>query len=223
MRMRIERWAGMLGCAGCLLACGGSQAERPPPQPAQRSDQLATRPPQPAGDAGAPELGVLQPVAVPAPPSPPEPGAASASSPAPSEPAPIRIAAAPAPEPVALRGRDLVFAGGLIIHGVPASVTVRKVSELGSDAPVLELVDKRGRRLALLKETSLTRVALPGGSPLLEATAAARTEATRDDWDTTPVKVAVDRFQSDTHVYVLERRATGTDWIQSGLEITVHR
>ena len=215
-----RRWAGMLCCAGCLLACGGSQTgKQPPARVAPPSDQLVTRAPQAQSASGQPPLGTLQLVAVP---EQVEPRAAP-GTPAATQPAPIRIDRAAVPEPVALDGRDLVLPGGLIIHGVPPSVTARTVREQRSQEPVLELVDKRGSRLALLKETSLTRVALPGGAPLLSATAATHIEATRDDWDKTPVRIEVDRLQSDTHLYVIERRTAGTDWIPGGLELSAHR
>jgi hypothetical protein len=208
----------VLAVALLALACGGAQPERERPraQPAG-GGELAMREPGARPAAGA-KLGALEPVAVRE-----QPEASAQPTPPPAAPhAPIRVAKQPAPQPYPLRERALVMSGGLIVRGVPRGVTARKVAEEGSGDAVVELVDARGRRLALLKELAIARVALPGGPPLLGAAAVSREHAQRDGWGAGEVDVVVDRFGSETHLYTLERRARGTDWIWSGLELSPH-
>ena len=217
-RLSGARVALLLFSCGCALGWGASAAKNhAPPRPAA-SDAPAMHAPQAHTESNDP-LGALQPVAVPAQPeASKEPPVASATA----APAPIRLAREPAPEPYPLRDRDLALPGGLIIHGVPSSVSVRKAADLESGEPVFEFVDARGHRLALLKQTALARIALPGGGPLLQDTASTHTESARDDWDKTRINVVVDRFQSESHLYTLERRSADTDWIMNGLDLSSH-
>jgi hypothetical protein len=87
----------------------------------------------------------------------------------------------------------------------------------GSD--LWEIVDARGRRMALLRAE-----AVRGGShargDLLSRSSAARSVAQRSDWGATRVKVLTDRFLGENHIYTIERRAEGTAWIWSGLELS---
>jgi hypothetical protein len=209
------RWLVVLAFScGCALGCGAAQPRSEPSAP--RSDQVAMRAPQPANSD---PLGTLQPVAVPAQPQSNKEPPAPVAEPAP---APIRVAAQPAPEPYPLHGRDLVLTGRVVIHDVPKSVRVRTVTEAGSEGALLEVIDAHGRRLALIKQTPLSEVALPGGPPLLAQSAASHREAQRDDWDKTPTAVIVDRFRSETHLLTIERRATGSEWLIGGLELGSH-
>jgi hypothetical protein len=201
------------------FGCAGSEPPARTPRSQQSHEELAMREPA-ARTPGIDQLGNLEPVAVAA---QPEQRVQPAVNAAPAEQPPIRIAREHAPRPYPLRNGALVLSGGLIIHDVPRDVAVHSVVEQGSRDPVLELVDPRGRRVALLKETALSSVAMPGGAPLLGATAATHSQAKRDDWATSPVQVVVDRFSSETHLYTLERRAAGTDWIWAGLELSPRR
>ncbi len=130
----------------------------------------------------------------------------------------IRVARGSSARPYALRDRELVLPSGLTVHHVPNGVAIRTVEDEGG-GPVWEFIDVHGRRLALLKEQSWRRAAA-SEAPLLEESATARTQATRGDWAKAPVRVVVDRFRSDKQIYTLERRASGTDWIWSGLEFS---
>jgi len=203
------------------LGCAGSQSKPRQPRPGDERgrDELSMREPR-SRAPGVAKLGTLEPVAVPA---QPELRVQPAASATPAEQPPIRIAREHSPRPYPLRNGALVLAGGLIIHDVPRNVAVHTVVEQGSGDAVLELVDPRGRRIALLKETALSSVAMPEGAPLLGATATTHTETKREDWATSPVAVTIDRFSSETHLYTLERRAQGTDWIWGRLELSPHR
>ena len=193
---------------------GGEPRERSEPEAVRSTgSELTMREPDARDQPG--ELGALQPVAVSL---TAEPTAAPVATTAPSAPSPLRVAKDPPPQPYALRERDLVLPGGLAIHDVPAGVTVRRVDALETKNSIYELVDARGRRVALIEETALSKVALPGGPPLLQATAASSARAKRE-WNDKPVDVTTDRFQNDTHLYTLERRSAGTDWIVAGLEL----
>lgn len=214
---RVRRFWLAFSC-GCALGCGGAAQQTQAPPAAPPRDQVAMRAPQ-AQPANSDPLGTLQPVAIPTQPEINKEPPAPAAEP---EPAPIRVAKQPAPEPYALRARDLVLSGGVVIHDVPKSVRVRSVSEAGSEGALLEVVDAHGRRLALIKQTPLTEVALPGGEPLLAQSAASHREAQRDDWDKTPTAVIVDRFRSETHLFTIERRSSGTEWLIGGLELGSH-
>jgi hypothetical protein len=57
---------------------------------------------------------------------------------------------------------------------------------------------------------------------LLPQTAAARQSGQRTDWGAARVKVVADRFLGENHVYTIERRAEGTAWIWSGLELSAN-
>jgi hypothetical protein len=204
-----------------VTGCGGAQRKPPEPRPSRRSDELAMRAPGTAtATPGSAPLGSLQPVAVT---DRPEPRVQPAARAANIEQPPIFIDNEQSPRPHPLHDGALVLPGGLIIHRVPRNVTARMVVEQGSGDPVLELVDPRGRRIALLKETPISHVAMPGGAPLLGATEPTHSEAKRERWATSPVPIVVDRFSSETHLYAIERRASGTDWIWSGLELSPRR
>ncbi len=207
-----------LACALCASGCGGSQAStRASDQGTYRPGELAMRDPQRRG-AGGTHLGELQPVAVPA---RPEPAKGPPQRAREQGPPPIRIATEKGAKAVPLQGRDLVLPDGLIIHDVRKGVTARTVQEQGTGDSVLELLDARGRRLALLKQIRLSRVALRGG-PLLDATAETHERGRRRDWGAGGVRVVIDRFRHESRLYTLERRADGTDWIWSGLELSSH-
>jgi hypothetical protein len=135
-------------------------------------------------------------------------------------PAPIRLATQTAARPYALRDGNLVLPVGLIVHSVPKGVSVRIVQEQGG-GDVWEILDARGRRAALLKAESLTSGALPPGA-LLPQTASARSVGQRTDWGAAQVKVVTERFLNENHVFTIERRAEGTAWIWSGLELSSH-
>jgi hypothetical protein len=107
---------------------------------------------------------------------------------------------------------------GLIIHGVPKSVSVRTVREqAGGD--VWEITDARGRRLALLKAESLGRTVLPS-SERLDELASARSVGQRSDWGAPRVDVVSERILNENYLYTIERRTQGTAWIASGLEFS---
>jgi hypothetical protein len=135
-------------------------------------------------------------------------------------PAPIRLATQTASRPYALRDGDLVLPVGLIVHNVPKGVSVRIAQEQGG-GDVWEILDARGRRAALLKAESLASGALPRGA-LLPQTANARSVGQRTDWGAAHVKVVIERFLNENHVFTIERRAEGTGWIWSGLELSSH-
>ena len=132
---------------------------------------------------------------------------------------PIRLAQDPRHRPYPLRAGELVLPSGLVVHRVPKGIVVRTAREQRTGDLVWEIADPRGRRLALLKERSFRRAAA-ATAPVLDETATLRLEARRDDWDATPVRVVVDRFRAEHHIYTLERRASGTGWIMSNLELT---
>ncbi|MFI5308730.1 MAG: hypothetical protein ACHQ53_15340 [Polyangiales bacterium] len=206
-----------LGCLHGAGGCGASQGNARASEPsAQGSGGLAMREPGPRVGPSGPEIGQLQPVPVPV---KTEPGAAPPQGARAKGPPPIRIVATRQVTPVPLRGRDLVLPGGLVIHDLPSGVTARVVREQGTGDDVIELVDARGRRLALVKETRPSQLGVAGGQSLLQATAETHEQAQRSDWGPTSIRVVVDRFRHDALIYVLERRATGTDWIQRGLEL----
>lgn len=219
---RFVRWASL---TALLLAVGCGSAQPPsrrPSPPAKRAaaTQFEMRSPDEVGSpAGDQILGALRPVAAGGEQPTPDPAAAAPLAGAPPE--PLKVAPGP-PRPRALSDGKLALSGGLILHHVPAGVAVRAVDEQRTGAELLEIVDRRGRRLALLKETSFGRAALPQGSSLLEQAATTRSRARREDWDRTPVEVVIDTFHSETHLYTLERRARGTDWIWSGLELATN-
>jgi hypothetical protein len=213
--LALSAYAACAASAGC----GGSQANtRASSAPApSHQGELAMRAPPPRGGPTGPTLGKLEPVNTPAPSA--EQRAAPPSPTPPTPPAPIRVATDKAAKPLALHGRDLVLASGLIIHRLPKGVTARTVQELGTGDEVVEIIDAHGRRLALLKQTRVAQVGVGGGPSLLQATAAAHDKGERSDWGAPSVRVVIDRFHNDTTIVTLERRADGTDWIPSGLEL----
>jgi hypothetical protein len=210
-----------LGCVLCALGCAGSQT-RPEPasQPATTPGQLQMHDPSALASpaVSARPLGTLEPVRTPA--IQQEPPSAQPSAAPVQPPAPIHVDAQAAPRPYALRDTDLVLPTGLIIHRVPKGVSVRVVQEQGG-GDVWEVVDAHGRRSALLKAESLASGALSQGA-LLSQTANARSVAQRSDWGGASVKVVIDRFLNENHLYTIERRAEGTAWIWSGLELSSH-
>ena len=131
---------------------------------------------------------------------------------------PIRLAQHPRPRPYPLRDGELVLSSGLVVHRVPKGITVRSAREQQTGDVVLEIADAHGRRLALLKERTFRRAAA-ASVPVLDQTATTTLEAHRNDWGRTPVRVIVDRFRAEHHIYTLERRASGTSWIMSNLEL----
>lgn len=134
----------------------------------------------------------------------------------------IRLARHPKPKPFPLRAGELVLPSGLVVHRVPKGISVRAGREQQTADMVWEISDARGRRLALLRERSFRRAAAESRS-LLDETATLRLDATRSDWDQTPVRVVVDRIRAEHHIYTLERRSRGTGWIVSNLELTERR
>ena len=168
--------------------------------------------------ASARPLGSLEPVRVTS--APVEPRPRPPVAPRVQVPTPIRVDPIPPPRPYALRDCQLVLPAGLIVHSVPKGVSARIVREQGG-GEVWEIVDARGRRLALLRAESLGGAELPPGA-LLQQTATARGIGPRSDWGAARVKVVSDRFLDENHVYTIERRAEGTAWIWSGLELSSH-
>lgn len=133
--------------------------------------------------------------------------------------APIRVADDPRPRRYPLQDDKLVLPSGLVVHRVPKGVSVSAARDRQTGDVVLEIADTRGRRLALLKERSFRRAA-SASAPVLDETTTVRFDARRDDWGGSPVRVIVERFRAEHHIYTLERRATGTDWISRNLELT---
>lgn len=210
---RTPLWFSCLA-ACALFACGDARSESREPEPARAAgSELPMHAPAANAEEGE-QLGVLQPVPV----ALTAEARAEPAQPAQPTPQPLHVASQPSPQPYPLRKGDLVLPSGLVIHNVPAGVSVRRVDEVETKDSIYELVDARGRRIALLKETALSKVAMPGGPPLLEATAASSAQAKRD-WNEKAVDVTTDRFQSESHLYTLERRSTDTDWIMGGLEL----
>jgi hypothetical protein len=208
----------LFGCTLWALGCAGSQPpiQQPSATAVAEPGQLEMRNPDamPSPVASARPLGTLDLI-----------HAASVQAESPrmqpveprvQAPIPIRIDPLPAPRFYALHDSKLVLPAGLIVHRVPKGVVVRIVQEQGG-GEVWEIVDARGRRLALLRAESLGRGA-PGA--LLSQAAAARKSGQRTDWGAARVKVVTDRFLSENHVYTIERRAEGTAWISSGLELS---
>jgi len=163
-------------------------------------------------------LGVLEPVNATKPRAearPPHPRASYARPPR-----PILVAQDSVPRAYALRDGRLMLPFGLIIHGVPKSVSVRTVREqAGGD--VWEITDARGRRLALLKAESFGRTVLPSSERLGEL-ASARSVGQRSDWGAPRVNVVSERILNENYLYTIERRTKGTAWIASGLELSAH-
>jgi len=131
---------------------------------------------------------------------------------------PIRLAPLPRPQAYPLRNGELVLPSGLVVHRVPKGISVRSAREQQTGDVVLEIADPRGRRLALLSERAFRRAAA-ANIPVLEQTATTTLEAHRSDWGEKSVRVIVDRFRAEHHIYTLERRARGTRWIMSNLEL----
>ena len=124
------------------------------------------------------------------------------------------------PRTYPVRQGQLALPSGLIIHNVPASVSVRTLREQGG-GDVWELTDAQGRRLALLKAESLARTPVSRNERLSELESA-RSVGTRTDWGAPTVQVVSERILSETYLYTIERRAKGTSWIASGLELAEH-
>lgn len=136
--------------------------------------------------------------------------------------APIRLTLDAKPRPYPLHDGELNLPTGLVIHRVPKGVSVKTAREQQTGDVVWEIADPRGRRLALLKARSFRRAAA-ATAPVLDETRTLRLEARRNDWGAAPVRVVVDRFRSEHHIYTLERRAQGSAWIWSNLELTNQR
>jgi hypothetical protein len=206
----------LLGTLGCA-ASQTTRTEQPGQNSAAPGQVHMHEPPAAlASPTTAPRpLGALEPVQASA--LADEPAVKQSIEPA-HAPAPIRLAPQAAPRPYALRGDALVLPVGLIVHGVPKGVSVRIVQEQGG-GDVWEILDARGRRAALLKAESLASGALPQGA-LLVQTASARSVGERTDWGAAHVKVVTERFLNENHVFTIERRAEGTAWLWSGLELS---
>lgn len=179
-------------------------------QPAMRSPDRRTSP-------GAQRLGTLSAV---------EPNASAgnvarepaavAGKPTPEPPPLITVADDARRQDVGLRDGTLSVPGGLLLHRIPKGVAVRTVSEQRTGEQVWEFVDARGRKLALLKAERAGRAALRDDA--LERTDDARARRNAR-WGKSNVPVVTERFRGETHVYTIDRRATGTEWIWSGLEL----
>ncbi|HKP58317.1 MAG TPA: hypothetical protein VJV78_16435 [Polyangiales bacterium] len=220
------------GCALFAVSCAASQpaTRTPTPVATQASVPVAAPPGElrmrhpdevRASAAKTEELGSLQlvnagtPRATKAKPKPSQPTAAHSK-----EHYTIQIAQDSPPRPYPLRDRELTLPSGLIIHGVPKSVSVQTVRErAGGD--VWEITDARGRRLALLKAQSLSRK-LWTTSARSDQLASARSVGQRSDWGAPRVNVVSERYLSENYVYTIERRTEGTGWIASGLEFTAN-
>jgi hypothetical protein len=130
-------------------------------------------------------------------------------------PEPIAVSAQDAKTPVPLSDHALILPGGLTLHRVPADVRV----QAREGREVWDFEGSDGRLLARVHALSFSRAARPSGDSLLDSTRPMRLHVVRTLWGPAPVEVVVDRFSSDTHIYTLERRAKGTDWIWAGLEL----
>ena len=214
---------------GCVMSAAGCATSPPAPRASNVSQpapltaapgELRMRHPDEiqSSTARAPTLGVLEQVRATKPRAesdPPRPTAAG-----PRSPRPILVARDSAPKRYALRDGQLQLPSGLIIHGVPKTVSVRSVREQGG-GDVWEIVGARGERLALLKAESLSRSLVPKGASLGEL-ASAPTVGPRSDWGAPRVNVVSERFLTENYVYTIERRTKGTAWIASGLELSEH-
>lgn len=198
---------GWLGCAGA-----GSSSQRGPAASAATSQQQGPE----SSPTGLDTLGALEQVSVPKVTEPPAKTEADTET---KPPGPILIQKDKPPRPYALNGDKLILPTGLTIHRVPKRTVVRIVTERRTGRSIWEIVDKRKRRLALLRAQSWREVVQEEGRSITKNARSIRLRARREDWGPKPVQIIVDRFTSETHVYTLERRATGTDWIWSGLEI----
>lgn len=215
------------GCLSCAAACATtsqpeSQAATTPeaaPLPAAPG-QLRMRHPDEVRSSAIPArpLGVLEPANAAKPLAEPrtlQPRAAGAR-----RLLPLQVASDTAPRAYALRDGRLTLPSGLVIHRVPKSVSVRTVRE-HAGGELWEIVDARGQRVALLKAQALARTAVPNSARLEDLTSA-RSVGPRSDWGAPRVDVVSERFLSERYVYTIERRARGTDWIASGLELSAH-
>lgn len=169
--------------------------------------------------AKAAPLGALAPVVQDLPPSEPPAHGKAADLPKQGAPPPlIQVADDAQGKPYPLQEGDLVLPTGLIIHHVPKGVSARVLRERGEGDEVWELVDARGRRLALIKARSWRRAA-SSEADLLTDTRTTPGAVRRATWQGKSVQVVTDRFRSDTHIYTIDRRSGGTDWIFRGLEL----
>jgi hypothetical protein len=208
-------------CCTLLVGCGGPRSTerkdgrpRDPGQIAMRDPDRVS--PNRAADAS---LGTLAPV------EQDLPGEARA---APSKADDLPKGATPPPliqvmddaqgKPYPLRDGALVLTSGLVIHRVPKGVSARTLRERATGDEVWEMVDARGKRLALIKERSWRRAA-SSEADLVNDTRAMPGAVRRATWQGRSVQVVTDRFRSDSHIYTVDRRANGTDWIWRGLEL----
>jgi hypothetical protein len=214
--------------AGCVMSALGCAASQPAtrasnmsqPAPVAAPGELPMRRPDDVRSSAARMrgLGVLEPVHAAKPRV--EARSSQPTAAGPRTPRPIQVAPDSVRERYAVRDGQVLLPSGLIIHGVPKTVSVRSVREQGG-GDVWEIVDARGERLALLKAESLSRSLVPRGASLNEL-AGARSVGPRSDWGAPHVKVVSESVLSENYVYTIERRAKGTEWIASGLEFSAH-
>jgi hypothetical protein len=169
----------------------------PEPHPKELEQKAPAQPIDPVGAQSAPE----------------KPPALEA------EPRPIEVTPEDPREPVQLEGDELALPGGLILRDVPKRSRVFVRSTLD----VWEIFDARDRLVLRVRASPLRTVARPANAPLLEAAQFSDARELRNDWGPKPVRIVVTRFSSETHLYTLERLATGTEWAWKGLEIDVTR
>lgn len=220
-RFRAPLVLGVLGLAlwgGCRRS---SDPEANTGRGAGRPDQLAMRDPDALGrpPASGRPLGELDRARPDTPDPTADPTSKTRSAPTRLSPPPlIRVADGERSTPYPISDGALKLPGGLVVHRVPAKVSVRQTREAGTGDKVWEIVDARGRRLALIKARSWTRAA--GSEASLLESADVRTEVRPAVWGKTQVRVVTDRFHNDTHIYTLDRRQNGTDWIWSGIDLS---
>jgi hypothetical protein len=177
-------------------ACGGSEQRTPPPTAGGEAGQLEMAAPD---DGPTQTLEVLRTVPT---------GQVTEPGVEPREPVESgRIIAEPTSP-----GRDVSFDGdrfaaaGFRIEGVPEGTRFRRVA---LDPPTWEVVDRRGRRAALVQAAPLARAAGRPEGPREDSLRVAR-------WGGGPARIVVERFFSETHVFRIERRARGTGWVRAG-------
>lgn len=203
--------------AGCRFGMPSSSAA----DRTRRPGELAMRSPtEAASPASRGSLGGLEAVDVAARGEAAPESRESATS---SVPPPLRVNESSGRRAVTLDGQALVLPGGLTLQRVPSGVRVRLRSEQTTGSDLWEVVDARERRLALVKLTSLRRVGVSPTVGILDETRSVQGVARTARWNGKQARIVTDRFQNDTHLYTIERRAEGTDWIRSGLELTAPR
>jgi hypothetical protein len=98
-----------------------------------------------------------------------------------------------------IEGGRFAAASGFSIEGVPRGVRFLRVAVAPT---VWEVVDRRGRRLALVSEEPWSRAADPGERPAGEIE---QWRLLADDWGGDRVRIVVERFGDERFTYRVER------------------